>query len=278
MSELDSTDLVCKARREALTDEEERRLEGLLRTSFEARLMSSVQREFERESQVRRGDDALITRMVTRATGQLGPPAPRRMAALLAAVAVALLAAVAGAWRATRPAPLRSPAGMAAPRPSASAAKVLRIAPSSADAHTAGEDRDPQLHRGSETARPAGASVVELFARANLLRREGRNQEAVRVYQTIVQGFPAAREAAPARLALAKLLAASNPRQALMHYEALAAGDGPLRAEALWGVAESGRRLGQTAVEQRALSELLRSFPDSPYAEVARGRLPDAGR
>jgi outer membrane protein assembly factor BamD (BamD/ComL family) len=37
-------------------------------------------------------------------------------------------------------------------------------------------------------------------------------------------------------------------------------------------------RMGRPELEARSLSELLRQFPDSPYADVARNRLNDDPR
>lgn len=127
-------------------------------------------------------------------------------------------------------------------------------------------------------AREPSADVVQRFARANWLRREGRNREAQRMYREIVDESPRSREAPLARLALAKLVEKTNPAQAMSHYRALANSTGPLRAEGLWGVAETARALGQSAVRERALSELLEEFPDSPYAAVARERKDDGAR
>jgi hypothetical protein len=121
----------------------------------------------------------------------------------------------------------------------------------------------------------ADRTPAALFARANSLRRGGRSSEALGLYQTILDKFPSAREAPPARLALAKLLEGSNPTQALAHYRLLAQRKGTLRAEGLWGLAETARNLGQSALEQRTLSELVREFPNSPYAAVARERMQD---
>ena len=100
----------------------------------------------------------------------------------------------------------------------------------------------------------------------------------MRLYRAIAEGYPKAREASPARLALAKLEERNDPQRALVYYRSLAESGGRLRAEALWGMAESARRLGQTDVAERALSELIREFPDSPYADVARKRRQDEVR
>jgi outer membrane protein assembly factor BamD (BamD/ComL family) len=117
-----------------------------------------------------------------------------------------------------------------------------------------------------------GAEAAELFSEANLLRRQGRMSDACARYRTLLANHPSAREAPPARMALAKLLAGSRPAEALEHYRRVAAQPGPLQAEALWGVVETARRLGQSAAEESALSRLVERYPNSPYAEAARTR------
>jgi outer membrane protein assembly factor BamD (BamD/ComL family) len=112
-----------------------------------------------------------------------------------------------------------------------------------------------------------------LFAQANSLRRTGKLAQAAQLYQTLLERSPRAREAQPSRLALANLLA-KQPAQALTQYRALArTGGGTFRLQGLWGVAETAASLGDKATETAALSELVRDFPGSPYAEIARQRL-----
>jgi hypothetical protein len=115
----------------------------------------------------------------------------------------------------------------------------------------------------------------ELFARANLLRRQGHDAEAATLYQRLIGEHAGAREAAPARLALGKLLRPREPARALAQFRALAEQHGALRAEALWGMAETAKSLGQREVEGRALEDLVSEFPDSPYAAAARARIAD---
>jgi outer membrane protein assembly factor BamD (BamD/ComL family) len=40
----------------------------------------------------------------------------------------------------------------------------------------------------------------------------------------------------------------------------------------LWGIAETASALGARSQAEQALTDLIREFPDSPYAEVARAR------
>jgi hypothetical protein len=142
-----------------------------------------------------------------------------------------------------------------------------------AKSNGSGDSRIKRERSAAGADRSEEATPAALFTRANTLRRVGQNSEALGLYQAIIDKFPSAPEAPLSRLALAKLLAGSNPARALVHYQVLASHTGPLRAEGLWGVAEAARLLGQTAVEQRALGELIREFPSSPYAVVARERI-----
>jgi TolA-binding protein len=295
MSEVEPTDLVCRARRESLSEEERRRLEHLLRTSLEVQLTSAALRQLDRESRVRRGDEALVERMVDRATLRLGRSRRHLLGprVLLAALSVLLVGAVAGAvWvrpqvnHPARPAHLASAGSTVSGTARLEAGGVRPSVPS--DGVQAPADPEPSAipasapaaaERGvGATARLETNQAGELFARANLLRRSGQEPEAARLYRAIVEGYPKAREASPARLALAKLEERDNPQRALAYYRSLAESGGRLRAEALWGMAESARRLGQTDVAARALSELVEEFPDSPYAEVARRRRQDEAR
>jgi hypothetical protein len=131
----------------------------------------------------------------------------------------------------------------------------------------------PAAHPSPETP---GAST--LFSQANLRRREGNTGEARSLYRAILSRYPRTREASLAQLILAKLDEDLAPERALAQYRRLAASDARLRAEALWGMAQTAQRTGQTTIEQQALTQLVREFPDSPYAEVARSRLPHAPR
>src|SRR6187402_1049765 len=116
------------------------------------------------------------------------------------------------------------------------------------------------------------SSASELFARANLNRRQGHGAEAASLYQLLLERYPSSREDGPARLALAKYYQAKQPEQALAQFRAVAGSGGALRAEALWGISEVATSLGQRSLAEQALADLIREFPDSPYAEVARTR------
>jgi hypothetical protein len=207
---------------------------------------------------------------------------------MLLAAAVLLVAGLAGAWfgsarerRAPPPSDLPPPHSTAAPKPRA---RLLPAAPNppmvlpsvipvTPSVPPPDAPRGPVSERGAglgpKVATPASAS--ELFARANLLRRQGRAGAAAEQYQLLLELYPSSREVGPTRLALGKHLQSTEPERALALYRAAAGGGGALRAEALWGISEIATSLGERAVSEQALADLLREFPDSPTPR-SRGR------
>jgi hypothetical protein len=108
MSQCEPTDLLCSSRREELPLEKQRRLRQSLLYSLEVRLMSQMLPELEKQSRVRPGDDVLLARINAGALAalsvQAGPldvpssaPAKRRTVTRFVAVAVLLVAGLAGA-------------------------------------------------------------------------------------------------------------------------------------------------------------------------------------
>jgi len=298
MSQPELTDLLCRSRREELTLDEQRRLNESLAYSLEVKLMSQILPELERESRVRPGDELLLARINARVLGELGPsrisqrvPAHRRrLSMLLAAAAVLLVAGLAAAWiggvrlprvTASPPPSLVKPKPVAKPKPAANFLPNLPASPSVTpsavpsvipDTPSAAASASVSGRVAPASKAVAAASARELFARANLLRRQGRSGEAAVLYELLLDLYPSSREVGPTRLALGKHLQAKQPERALLQYRAIAGGGGALRAEALWGISEVATALGDRSVSEQALADLLREFPDSPYAEVARTR------
>jgi tetratricopeptide (TPR) repeat protein len=290
MSQVEPTDLLCRSRREELTPDEQRSLNESLSYSLEVKLMNEMLPELERQSRVRSGDDLLLARINARVLSparisQRAPARRRGLRIALIAAAVLLVAGLAGAWlgavrqkRALAPPP-SSVASPPTPKPSARARFLPAIASPPAVEPPDGPV-PPAEPSGSATGRGAGGasrpafvgSASELFARANLLRREGRAREAAALYELLLERFPSSREVGPTRLALGKYLQRAEPARALAQYRAAAGGGGALRAEALWGISEIATSLGERSASEQALADLLREFPDSPYAEVARAR------
>ena len=295
MSQCDPTDLLCSSRREELTLDEQRRLRDSIQYSLEVRLMSEILPELERESRVRPGDELLLARINARALATLRAraapiraPAKRRTVMLLVAAAVLFVASLAGAWlggvrpvRAPTPVPRAPSASVKAAlerkpigklKPNAPIAPVPPIVPLEQLEPLAPSPAPTSVPRVVEPPPTPPESASELFARANRLRRQGRAAEAARLYEHLLEQYPASREVGPTRLALGKYLQPRQPERALAQFQALASGGGALRAEALWGISETATSRGERSVAQQALADLLREFPDSPYAEVARER------
>lgn len=286
MSQAEATDLVCRAHSSQLDADEQRRLAQQLASSFEARLMDNLLSSFEREARVQPGDELLLARMTARALkGRSGVVRrPRTWIASALAAALLLMASLSAAWMLQRARSERvPPTPPSAPSGDVERPKSRSIAPARPEPRP-----EPQLEPQLEPLEPApqpearkprsvertAASAASVFARANDLRRSRQTADAIALYRELLNRYPNSREAAPARLALAKLLA-SEPHRALVEYRALAANNGALRAEALWGVAESAARLGEQGAESAALMQLLRDYPNSVYAPIARSRMAD---
>ena len=99
MSQIHTTDLLCRARREELTLDEQRRLDESLEHSLEVKLVSQILAELDRESCVRPGDELLLARINARALATLsnpvrGPAKRRPFSMLLVAAAVLSVAVV----------------------------------------------------------------------------------------------------------------------------------------------------------------------------------------
>ncbi|HKO47391.1 MAG TPA: hypothetical protein VJV79_06695 [Polyangiaceae bacterium] len=119
-------------------------------------------------------------------------------------------------------------------------------------------------------------SSSELFARANQARREGDIEDAISLYERLGQAYPSSVEAEDAKIFRGNLLLSQrSPRAALRQFEDYHSG--ALSLEALWGRAQALRKL-ESPGEQALLIELVRDYPDSPYAEAARKRLRELAR
>lgn len=322
MSDLESTDLICEARRRELSERDQRRLDELLSRDLGARLMQLMQPELERSSRVQPRDDVLAARIAEQVLGRADLESVRSPMGVgrrswsssvlrrgrgpfwLLAAAIMLGATGAAAWWATHPKvvesvnPVPEESGKAAgvrrisgamnqrqprePEPEPEPVLVSRSEPSSAE-QTAPElkalEQKPAvaIRRDPVRANSLPSTAAQLFSEANLLRREGQPAQATRLYRNILSDYPKTREASLSRLVLAKTLAGSNPRQSLAYYQEVARTDGSLRAEALWGIVEAATQLRQTGVKEQALTDLMREFPESAYADVARRRTKDAG-
>jgi TolA-binding protein len=121
---------------------------------------------------------------------------------------------------------------------------------------------------------PSDDGAAALFQRANVARRTDWSAAAA-LYAELVERHPGSAEAGVAEVALGKWsLALGRGGDALEWFRAhQRRGAGPLAAEALWGEARALESIGSHAAARRPWQRLLESYPDSPYARVARERL-----
>ncbi len=127
----------------------------------------------------------------------------------------------------------------------------------------------------SDAARALRAQAELLFERANRARHQGDAPAAGLLYRALQARFP---RSAEARLSLALMarmqLDQGHDAAALASFDAyLATPDRALREEAMAGRAHALAKLGRTRASEQAFAELLRAYPDSAYAALARRRL-----
>ncbi|HEX4338074.1 MAG TPA: tetratricopeptide repeat protein [Polyangiaceae bacterium] len=129
-------------------------------------------------------------------------------------------------------------------------------------------------------ARAKTASAPELFRAANAARRSDDTERAIGLYKELETRYPKSDEARVSYATVGSLLLdRGDPRSALdgfNHY--LSRGDGALGEEALVGRALAFQRLGQHDAEVGAWQEILRRFPASVHARLAKSRLVELGQ
>jgi TolA-binding protein len=286
-------DLLVRARRQQLDDEDERRLEVSLNSSRELSLLYEAGVGFDAEASVLPGDEARAARLVDRTLSELdqdgaGRKAPRsrgaaRYFALSVACGVLLSVAAASAWQYGRarwfgPAAVELPSRVAS-RPAAvpaSPGPQHGAMPEPPSEPVASPEPSSTLPKPASAASAKSApSARELFTRASSARRRGDVEAAIALYEQLLSSHPSSVEAEDARLVLGNLrLEQRSPRAALNQFESY--GSGALSLEALWGKAEALRKL-QSPDERAVLEQLVRDYPDSPYAAAAQKRLQQLG-
>jgi outer membrane protein assembly factor BamD (BamD/ComL family) len=139
--------------------------------------------------------------------------------------------------------------------------------------------------RAERIVAPAAVAPAEtaasLFAAANGARRDGELRRAVTLYEGLRLRFPDSDQARLASISLGDLLVRlDEPARALRAFDAYLAEvrSGPLREEALYARARCLRKLGDARAEEETWVGLLRDFPASAYAPVARQRLDELRR
>jgi TolA-binding protein len=119
-------------------------------------------------------------------------------------------------------------------------------------------------------------SAEELFARANQLRRGGRDAEAMAAYRELQRAFPNSREGKLSQATLARLeLEHGRAAEALSGFDSyLKSGDtGAMTEDALVGRAVALQKLDRRDEERATWQELLARFPNSIHRSRARARL-----
>jgi TolA-binding protein len=212
---------------------------------------------------------------------------PGRWSVRLMMAALVLGGIAAGAYYAPRYRPPVSstgqPAGIATPEETGP-----RTGPGRAETASQPEEVQQAASQPSATApthpraRPGGAKAApsdgpeELFARANQLRRSGRDSESMALYRELQRAFPESREAKLSQATLARLLLEhGQASEALSGFDSyLKSGDtGVMTEDALVGRAMALMKLNQRDQERATWQNLLARFPNSIHASRARARL-----
>jgi TolA-binding protein len=118
-------------------------------------------------------------------------------------------------------------------------------------------------------------TATALFASANDARRGADARTAIALFRKLQRLYPDSPEARSSRVALGGLLLDDGRAGAALDQfdRAVAADDGTLRPEALYGRARALGALHRDDTEALAWKQLLREFPTCPYADTARRRL-----
>lgn len=307
-------DLLVLARRGELCRAELRQLQVYLQASPVSRVLHDLGHHYDTLATDRPNDDALIERVVSRASEcrtspskQQGPRRPLQLAAviLLGLVSVGVAAATAthlvrrgtaasaaDTQEVRRPAPPARAArssGSSSRLPSAPADPVDTEAPVADETSRGRGPLSPQGASSRASARSSSAapqaervldSAAGLFSQANKLRKARRLGDAERAYRQLQLTHGGSPEAAVSHVLLGRiLLRQGKPGAACAEFERYLAGNpgGSLAEDALQGQAMGLRALGRHAEEKRVWETLLSRFPGSIYARVARERLEELG-
>ena len=300
-------DLLVLARQCKLSEDQERRFELAVQSSRELECLYDAGLHFDDEAGLESGDEVRFGRLVAGTLARLDqahraaapgsvrgahPAAarPSRAASIAryfaASLALGLLLCVglASAWdyvekRAAQAHERELSARAAAsrrvtPQP-AFTAPTLPVAPEPlpvvASAQPAFGAKVPTAHGLPSAAAESRPSAAELFARANELRRNGDIEAAITLYERLNREHPRSTEAEDAKVLSGNLLLSQrSPRAALRQFEEYHSA--ALSLEALWGQAQALKKLNSPD-ESMILNQLMRDYPESPYAAAARNRL-----
>ncbi|MGF1509299.1 MAG: hypothetical protein ACFB9M_07335 [Myxococcota bacterium] len=138
-----------------------------------------------------------------------------------------------------------------------------------------GRAGEPRSRRASGADRPPSESI-DLLAAANRYRRLGAWVRAEATYLRVAREprmARPARQTAWVAVGNLRLERTHDHRGARIAFERAIGIEGPLMAEARWGLARALRVLGDREAEHRVLNELIRFHPSRPEAARARSRL-----
>jgi tetratricopeptide (TPR) repeat protein len=198
-----------------------------------------------------------------------------------AAAAVLLLASAAGAatwWlersagRSALPVPPRRGGSVGAATPLS--APAAPAAPPAVALAPGAESRPDEPPRPARTA--ASVTAASLLRQAGEARRAGQTERALTLYRRLQSEFAGSAEAMLSRVPLGGLLRErGREREALAQFDRYleSSPQGVLVPEALYGRARTLAAVGERPKEQRAWERLLREFPTSAYAPLARRRI-----
>ncbi len=117
-------------------------------------------------------------------------------------------------------------------------------------------------------------SAAQLFAKANQLRRQGKDALATDAYRDLERRFAGSAEARQAMVTLGWLLLdRSRSGEALQQFELYLNRGGAASEDALAGLALAQQRLGKSGDERRTLAALVSRYPTSANAARAKKRL-----
>lgn len=154
-----------------------------------------------------------------------------------------------------------APARELPPAPAVSASQPERTAPVTAVAPVRRASREPS----------ASAPSGEMLAQARSLANAGELARAAAAYEALRRAHPGSAEAHTADVSLGQLqLRRGRAKDALAAFDRYLRQGGGLAEEARWGRVQALHRLGRTAASDRAIDELLRSHPQSLYADDAK--------
>ncbi len=279
--------LSARERRGELDAAERRRLEMALSASLEFQLLHEAGRGFDAEDAWLPGDDAAAERVTQAVLARTRGSRPRRRGWVMALVGALVLVVISagtaramyGTWRFWSGATPATPGVTDIHK--GKAHKPSRVGSSKVQTPATVETLQ-RLEEPVAPESPVARAVAEspspsqLFADATRARQKGQLDRAIVLYDTLQGRFPGSAEAQASDIALGMLhLGRGNPGPAAAHFRRYLrqSPNAALASEALFGQARSYEALGRAAEARQSFAELLRRYPDSAYADVARSKI-----